>query len=521
MANQKKISGDMPHNLEAEQALLGCLLLDTTVQVELAPFLKSHDFFAESHKYIFEAMTEIIDSNQPVDMVTLSDKLERNGTLEQAGGIEYIASLASIMPSAANYQRYFDIVTRDSMLRRLIIGSSKIIEDCKQNDDKMAALSNAEKTIYDIADEADNGSMEKIGSLLPAAMNVFDEIGQNSGAYRGLRTKFFGLDNLLNGLRKGTLTILAARPGIGKTSFAMNIVENLALQGYTCAVFSLEMKNDELVQRMLCSVAGVNSDRANKGQLTDVDWRKLYKANELLADTNIFIDDTSFTNPQEIISKCRRLKRRNGGKLDFVMVDYIQLMNTEKTRKDGRQQEVTEISRFMKILAKELNVPVLALSQMSRKVEEGGTIRRPKLSDLRESGAIEQDADAVLFIHRPDLDKNLTEKQIEEKGIRANVAEILVEKNRSGNKGSFYLYFKGECTRFLNYDADTDNIIDPNAEPKAAPKVNMQGYEDLPEAVKKEPTRADFSKSLEDAPWSPSDADVPPAEDGESDVFDD
>ncbi|MBQ8197106.1 MAG: replicative DNA helicase [Clostridia bacterium] len=520
----KKIAGDMPHSLEAEQALLGCLLLDTKVQVEIAAFIKEQDFFAESHQYIFSAMNELIKANQPVDLVTLTDLLEKKGMLEQAGGINYIAELTNVMPSSANYQRYFDIVMRDSMMRKLIKGSANIIEQCKTSSDKNATLSYAEKCIFDIADQNDNGSMEKIGNILPTVMNTFDELAQNKGEFRGLKTKFYWLDYYLNGLRKGTLTILAARPGVGKTSLAMNIVENLALQGHTCAVFSLEMKNDELVQRMVCSVAGVSMEAANKGNLQKADWAKLYKAKELLSEAKIFIDDTSFTNPQEIISKCRRLKRRNGGKLDFVMVDYIQLMNTEKAKKDGRQQEVTEISRFMKILAKELDVPVLALSQMSRKVEEGGTMRRPKLSDLRESGAIEQDADAVIFIHRPDLDKSLTQKQMEEKKIKQNVAEILIEKNRSGRQGMFKLYFKGECTKFLNYNEDSDTVVDPDAKENVpAPRVNLEGYEDLPAQDSGEPKRV-LEGFKDNAPFDPDgapDNDYAPEDYAEEPVYDD
>lgn len=473
MAN-KEAYGDMPHSLEAEQALLGCLLLDTRIQVEIAAFLKEEDFFAESHRYIFRAMQEIINANQPVDMVTLTDALEKSGTLQQAGGIQYVAELTNVMPSSANYQRYLDIVTRDSLLRKLIKGSSEIIDNCKTSMDKAAALSFAEKTVYDISNEEDSSEIVKIGNVIPAVMNKLDQLTNDKSSLKGIKTGFYGLDNIINGLHNGALIILAARPAVGKTSLAMNIVENVAMQGYSCAVFSLEMAKEEIGERLLCSVAGVSMENAKKGKMNKSEWLKIAKAREELRDAKIFIDDSAVIRPREIISKCRRIKRRYG--LDFVMVDYIGLMTPDKTRaSDSRQNEIAEISRSLKILAKELNIPVLALSQLNRAVETRKG--RPQLSDLRESGAIEQDADIVMFIHRPD--KSATEKEIAEGKVQKNVAEVIVEKNRSGRTDVVKLYFKGECTKFLNLNEQTGEPDEKDDEQTSNVK-DIGGYEDLP-----------------------------------------
>ena len=448
---------EMPHSLEAEQALLGCLLIDVKIQVEVAAFLTEEDFYAESHKYIFGAMEAIIRENKPVDFVTLTDYLEKNAELERVGGISYITELTNVMPSSANYQRYLDIVKRDSMLRKLIRGSTEIIKECETSMESASALAFAEKTVYDISNSADTSEVVKIGAVLPEVMNKFDELSKNKSAYHGIKTGFKGLDSLLNGLHGSDLMILAARPGMGKTSFAMNIVEAVAEQGYTCAVFSLEMGKEQLTQRMMCSVAGVSMEHALKGKMNKQEWLKIAKAREILSNAKIYIDDSSLISPEQVLSKCRRIKKKSG--LDFVMIDYIQLMSPEKRKNsDNRQNEIAEISRNLKILAKELNVPVLALSQLSRAVE--ARKGRPQLADLRESGAIEQDADIVMFIHRPD--KNATEKELAEGKIQQNVAEIIVEKHRNGPQGIVKLYFKGECTKFMNLSDEEENSQNEN-----------------------------------------------------------
>ena len=477
----KKAAGDMPHSLEAEQALLGCLLLDTKIQLEVASDLKEDDFYAESHKYIFSAMDMLIKNNQPVDLVTLTDALEKQGALDQAGGIAYITGLTDVIPSSANYHKYLDIVTRDSMLRKLIYGASDIISECQTSLDKTSALAFAEKTVFDISNTADTSSVVQISKVIPEVMIKFDELAKNRGGARGIKTQFTGMDNLLNGLHGSDLIILAARPGVGKTSFSMNIVENVAMQGYSCAVFSLEMGKDQLVQRMMCSVAGVSMENALKGRMTKTEWLKIAQAREILGKSKIFIDDSAVITPQQILSKCRRLKLKYG--LDLVMIDYIQLMTSGSNKKDeNRQQEITGISRNLKILAKELNVPVLALSQLSRAVETRKG--RPQLADLRESGAIEQDADIVMFIHRPD--KSATEKEIAEGKVQKNVAEILVEKHRNGPQGMFKLYFKGECTKFLNLNEEGEPEGD--AEERRGGGDDLSGYSDLPDPPPEEDT---------------------------------
>ncbi len=480
---KKALTGEMPHSLEAEQALLGCLLLDTKIQVEVAGTIKENDFFAESHRQIFSAMESIIIANQPVDLVTLSDVLEKRGILESVGGIDYLTELTGVLPSAANYQRYTDIVKRDSMLRKLIEGSAEIVEDCKSSTDEIASLAKAEKIVFDISNTADTSTMKPIGSILPEVMTKLDELSHDKSSYHGIKTQFKGIDNLLNGLHGSDLVVIAARPATGKTSFAMNIVENVALQGYSCAVFSLEMGKEQLAQRMLCSVANVSMEHALKGQLKKDEWVNIARAKEKLSGAKIYIDDSAAVTPQELLSKCRRLSKKHG--LDLVMVDYIQLMASGSRRKDdNRQQEITEISRNLKILAKEINVPVLALSQLSRAVE--ARKGRPQLSDLRESGAIEQDADIVMFIHRPD--KNATEKELEENKVQKNIAEILVEKHRNGPTGMVKLYFKGECTKFVNLTADgepEDAASDKKVE------VSAEGYESLPQSDTKEKSTDD------------------------------
>ncbi len=465
----QKILNEMPHNLEAEQSLLGCVLMDPIIQSEIGSQINEDDFYSESHKYIFSAMESIIKENQPVDLVTLSDALEKRGELESIGGIEYINQLTNVLPSSANYLRYVEIVRRDSMLRKLIKGSAEIISESSKSMDEFSALSFAEKTIYDISNTADTSSMKKIGSIIPDVMTKLDELAKETSSFRGIKTGFKGLDLKLNGLQKSDLIILAARPAVGKTSLAMNIVEQVAVQGYTCAVFSLEMGKEQLVQRMLCSVAGVSMENALKGRMNKTEWLKIAKAREILSNTKIFIDDSAAVTPRELISKCRRLKRKSG--LDLVMVDYIQLMSSDaKKGEDNRQQEISNISRNLKILAKELEVPVIALSQLSRAVESRKG--RPQLADLRESGAIEQDADIVMFIHRPD--KSATEKEIEEGKVKRNVAEIIIEKHRNGPTGIVELYFKGESTKFvnINYETGEPEMEEQTQKPKQTVKMD-------------------------------------------------
>lgn len=494
----KNLLVDMPHSVEAEQALLGCIILDNRIQVEVAANLNADDFYLETHKIIFSAMNDLIIKNQPVDMVVLADTLDTEGNLEQIGGVEYLAQLADFMPSTANYKSYFDIVKNDSMRRKLIFGAGDIIESSKENKNSLDSLAFAEKTVYDISNTADTSEMTKVSAVLPEVMANLDALSKDVASSKGIKTGFHGIDNLLNGLHKSDLIILAARPAVGKTSFAMNVVSNVALQGYSCAVFSLEMSKAQLVQRMVCSVAGVNMEHAKKGLMNKAEWVKIARARELLSNSKIYIDDSALITPQQVLSKCRRLKSKVG--LDLVMIDYVQLMNSEGSKKDAnRQQEISEISRYLKIMAKELNVPVIALSQLSRAVEQRKG--RPQLSDLRESGAIEQDADIVMFIHRPD--KGATEKEIAEGKVQPNVAEILIEKHRNGSTGVVKLYFKGSSTTFVNLNKDGEIIgeKDDETETPTAPvekDLSPIAVEDAPFDVEEEPTKEDGGDALFD-----------------------
>ena len=496
----------LPHNLEAEQSILGCILMDPELQSELLTELNEDDFYEESHKNIFGAMREIYNKGKPIDFITLSDKLENMAKLDAVGGMAYLSEIANIVPSAANHRFYSEIVRRDSVLRKLIRSANKIIEDSYASDDSDGSLSMAEKLIYDISAEHDTSSLNPINNSFDDIIKEFEEINKDASAHAGLRSGFKEMDSFTNGFRKGNLIILAARPSNGKTTLAMNIVENAALQsGAVCAVFALEMTTAELAKRMLCSISGVSNNDATRGNLDENSWAKLWAARKKLASAKIFVDDTSITTPAEILSKCRRLKSKNG--LDLIVVDHIQLMEVAKggvKRGDNRQQEITEISRNLKMIAKELDVPVIALSQLSRLVT-GRKGQRPMLSDLRESGAIEQDADIVMFIHRPDkvMEAEDTGTSGNKNAVMKNVAEILVEKNRAGEVGSFKLLFKGDNTKFVDLPAGYSH---------------PEQREERPQRSHGEPAPIDEASlyglptDMPPAPDVPPDEEIPPAE---------
>ncbi len=457
----------LPYSLEAEQSVLGSILIDTELQFEIASKLKVEDFYVDAHKIIFNAMFEIFMASKPVDMVTVIDHLskatptkhEKKNTdneelinnadkktlLEKAGGIDYLTEILKSTPSAANYDFYLDIVKRDSVLRKLIRCSEAISKDAKVSDNGGKSVAYAEKLIYDISEQLDTSSLTNVNENVKGVLDVYEKIQSDKNYLQGLHTGFTALDDLTNGLHKGNLIILAARPSVGKTTLAMNIVENVAIRhNAVCAVFALEMTKDELTERMLCSIGGVSGQKAKKGKLDSDEWQKLWNAQKILNSAKIFIDDTSMTTVPDILSKCRRLKSMQGGKLDLIVVDHMQLMNAVKSS-ESRQSEITEISRGLKMIAKELEVPVIALSQLNRASETGK--RRPQLSDLRESGAIEQDADIVMFIHRPDRAPS-DDGDVQPQN-RAE-SEIILAKNRSGACESFKLLFKGEQTKFVN-----------------------------------------------------------------------
>ncbi len=465
-------NNQMPHNLEAEAALLGCIIIDGDIQPELLETLKADDFYQESDRLVFEAMQKVYGARKPVDVVTLTDMLEREGTLERAGGLQRITELAEVTPSAANYKQYFEIVRRDAIRRSLIRAAKGIIEVSTEGTEARDAIAYAEKQIYDISKQEDNSQLAGLadGIVIREVLGKFEDIQSDPNAFRGIPTGFKQLDRITNGLQRSDLIVIAARPGMGKTSLAMNIVENVCLnKGKTAAVFSLEMPRSQLVQRLLCAHAEVSMEKALSGKLAQKEWRNLMVASDKLQRCNLFIDDSSRVTPAEILSKCRRLSAAVGS-LDLVMIDYIQLMGGTGSGKIGsfenRQQEIASITRDLKIMAKELNVPVIALSQL-RRIQT----KEPQLSDLRESGAIEQDADIVMFINRPDV--TATAEELAKKTVVKGAAELILAKHRNGSLGRIQLRFIGESTKFV----DVEDQNQPAEEPGHYTPP-PEGYED-------------------------------------------
>lgn len=443
----KANSNILPNNLEAEQALLGCLLIDNETQTDILDKLTEEDFYQESHQLIIGAMKSVFNARKPVDLVTLADELENEKCLDKAGGLTYITDLAKITPSAANYKSYFEIVKRDSVNRKLIKASQKIIETALQSIDSADSVAYAEKLVFDISKKMDTSTLIDMreDDSYDRVLNKFEVISTDKNALRGVNTGFTKLDKITNGLQKSDFIVLAARPGVGKTTIGMNIIEHAALiDNKVCAVFSLEMPRIQLAQRLLCSFARVSMSKAMAGELTQNDWKKLWKASAELKKAKIYIDDSSKITPAEILSKCRRLKSRKEG-LDIIMIDYIQLMGSgERRQEENRQQEISTITRNLKIMAKELDVPVLALSQLRRISSK----EEPQLSDLRESGAIEQDADMVMFIHRPDV--AATEEELKSGKIVKDAADLIIAKHRNGELGRVKLRFRGDQVRYVN-----------------------------------------------------------------------
>lgn len=471
MSDKKNV---MPNNLDAEQAILGCMLIDNEIAADVLEKLTDEDFYQESHQYILAAMKINFNEHKPIDLVTLIDRLETEGNLEKAGGVAYLTELTQITPSSANYSHYFDIIRRDAINRRLIRASREIMKFSQTSDDSLKSVQYAESLIYDISKTNDSSTMKDIRESdgIDKVIDKFQRLAEDKDAYRGIPTGFNRLDKLTNGLQKSDLIVLAARPGMGKTSLAMNIVENAALNNdKVCAVFSLEMPEVQIIQRLLCGYAGVSMSDALSGKLSANDWKKIAKASEKMRKSRINIDDSSRVTPAEILSKCRRIKAKNNGQLDLVMIDYIQLMSSGKKQSGdmNRTQEVADITRELKIMAKELDVPVIALSQLRRM-----QTKEPQLSDLRESGAIEQDADIVMFINRPDV--NASDEEIKKNNIVKGMADLIVAKHRNGGLDRIKLRFKGELTKFVNPEPN-DSLQAPvydNA-PEGMPPVDDAG----------------------------------------------
>ena len=442
----------LPNNFDAEQAVLGSALIDAEAALTIVGKLEEIDFYNDTHKKIFSVIKELYKKSAPIDFVTVSDELEKRGHINDVGGMAYISTLSNIVPSAASCNHYINIVKRDSVLRQVITVCGDTIAKAYEEESDESILGSAEKAIFEIAEKGQSGALVKIADPLDAVINRIEEIHKDSSVLRGLKTGFYAIDKATNGLQKTDLIILAARPGVGKTSLAMNIVSNAAIQHKAkCAVFSLEMGKEQLAQRMLFSVANVSMAKALRGELNESEWVKVWKADKILKEADIYIDDNAMNTPSQVLSKCRKLKREKG--LDLIVIDYLGLMKAD-SKSDNRQNEVADISRNLKLLAKEIEVPVLSLCQLNRSVEtrdDGGKPAKPVLSDLRDSGSIEQDADMVWFIHR-----DMTAKEISEQQNGNYRAELIIAKFRNGQPGSVYVGWDGSRTSFVNLEKDAN-----------------------------------------------------------------
>lgn len=431
-----------PHNLDAEQSVLGSMLLDQEAVFKAMEIIRSEDFYRDAHRLIFDAICQLADRSEPVDIVTVAEELRQRGQLDKVGGAAYIATLSGIVPTAANVEYYARIIREKSLLRALISAATRIAQLGYEGEAEAdEILLQAEKLIYDLSQRKASRAFATMHEILMGTFDRIEYLYQKKGDVTGVPTGFIDLDRMTSGLQPSDLIIVAARPAMGKTSFCLNIAQHAAIKaGVPVAIFSLEMSKEQLVQRMLCSEAMVDQHRLRTGQLTEQDWPRLVRAVGPMAQAPIFIDDTVGISVLEMRAKCRRLKAEHG--LGLIIIDYLQLMQGSR-RSESRQQEISEISRALKGLARELNVPVIALSQLSRAVEQTHD-KRPNLSHLRESGAIEQDADIVSFIYREEYYNPDTEK----KGI----AEIIIAKHRNGPVGSVELGFLNEFTKFVNLE---------------------------------------------------------------------
>ena len=439
-----------PQNIEAEQAVLGAMLIDKEAIAKATEVLSADDFYREAHRVIFSAMLELYNKNEAVDMVTVTEILKRDNKLEDIGGIAYITSLANVVLTAANVKYHAEIVAEKSVLRQLVRVSTEIAAmGYEANEDVGTLLDTAESRILEISNRKKKNDFTAINDILMDSVQSIESLLQNKGGLTGLPAGFADLDKLTSGLHPSDFIILAARPSMGKTALALNIVQNVALRAHkviggeprSVAFFSLEMSKEQLVNRMLCAEAGIDSQRLRVGERHDEDWTHLWDACDTMSRAKIYIDDTAGITAMDMRSRARRLKAEHG--LDLIVVDYLQLMQGSGKRNNSgdRQQEVSEISRSLKALARELDVPVLALSQLSRSVESR-QVKRPMLSDLRESGSLEQDADIVAFLYREDYYNPETENKH---------TELIIAKHRNGPVDTVNLFFQKQFTKFVGF----------------------------------------------------------------------
>ena len=448
----------MPQSPDAERAVLGSILINNNAFYRIIGIIDTDDFFKDQHRTVFGTMRRMAEESRAIEPLTLKEELAKHAQLESVGGIGYISSLVDGVPDIANVERYAAIVKEKSTLRRLIIMGNSVMRAALDAPSEPAEVLNiAEKSLYEIAEGSIDKGFVGLDRITRANMTAIEQIGSNGKLLTGLPTGYDRFNEMTSGFQAQDLIILAARPSMGKTSFMMNIAEAISIPGkdglprsgsdrlHSVGVFSLEMSKEQIGLRILSSESGVGNHLIRGGMLSERNWRELAEASARLSKGRIFVDDTPGMDPLEMRAKARRLKMEVG--LDMIMVDYLQLMAI-KGKIESRQQEVAQISRSLKAIAKELNVPVLSLSQLSRRSEQRTGDHRPQLSDLRESGSIEQDADLVLFIYRDEV----YNKETEEKGI----AEIIIAKQRNGPIGDFKLVFRNDITKFFNYEPQPD-----------------------------------------------------------------
>lgn len=439
-----------PHNLEAEQAVLGAIFLDNKVIVSVSEILTPEDFYRMAHQKIYHAMLSVHNKNIPVDIVSVVTELSNSNQIEDIGGTPYIRELAAAVPTAANAVFYAEIVEEKAVLRRLIQTATTIVTEGYSSEGDLAdLLNNAEKNILAVSKNVKAGSFKNIQDVLVEAHDHIVSMFQSQGDITGIPSGFPDLDRMTAGFQKNDLIIVAARPSVGKTAFALNIAQSVATKtNETVAIFSLEMGAEQLVMRMLCAEGNLDAQRMRTGKLTAEDWGKLSLALGSLANSKVFIDDTPGIKVSDIRNKCRRLAQEHG--LGMILIDYLQLIQGSGNSRENRQQEVSEISRTLKEIARELQVPVIALSQLSRGVESRQD-KRPIMSDIRESGSIEQDADIVAFLYRDDYYEKETEKK--------NIIEIIIAKQRNGPVGTVELAFRKEYNKFLSIDRNHQDMV--------------------------------------------------------------
>ncbi|TLS35154.1 replicative DNA helicase [Pseudalkalibacillus caeni] len=435
-----------PSNIEAEQAVIGAIFLEPDALTSATEILQPEDFYRASHQRIFQVMVELSEKGEPIDLVTVTSELQDRKLLEEIGGVSYLSDVANAVPTAANIEYYSKIVEEKSILRRLIRTATEIATDGYTKEDEVETLlSEAEKSIMEVAQRKNTGAFISIKDVLVQTYDNIEMLVNNQGEVTGIPTGFSELDRMTAGFQRNDLIIVAARPSVGKTAFALNIAQNVATKtDENVAIFSLEMGADQLVMRMLCAEGNIDAQRLRTGRLTPEDWQKLTMAMGSLSNAGIYIDDTPGIRVNDIRAKCRRLKQEKG--LGMILIDYMQLIRGNGST-ESRQQEVSEISRSLKGIARELEVPVISLSQLSRGVESRQD-KRPMMSDIRESGSIEQDADIVAFLYRDDY----YDKESEAK----NIIEIIIAKQRNGPVGTVELAFVKEFNKFVNLERRHD-----------------------------------------------------------------